>query len=136
MRSDQLESKLPKVNLRMARPKDAPHVAELHALSWRTHYRGALSNEFLAGDIGSDRIELWSARLSRPTPQQFVCLAREQAALLGFACAYADHDERWGALLDNLRVRTDLRGRGIGSVLLRHVAAWGVAHNRPQGLYL
>jgi ribosomal protein S18 acetylase RimI-like enzyme len=42
-----------------------------------------------------------------------------------------DHDPQWGALLDNLHVRSDLKGAGIGTRLLS-MAAQGLVRSRPS----
>jgi ribosomal protein S18 acetylase RimI-like enzyme len=47
-----------------------------------------------------------------------------------------DHDPQWGALLDNLHVRSDLKGAGIGTRLLS-MAAQELIRSRPsQFVYL
>jgi len=46
------------VKIRFARLEDAQAIAELHAESWRYAYRGALSDEYLSGDIIADRLKL------------------------------------------------------------------------------
>ena len=56
--------------------------------------------------------------------------------LVGFACAYGADDERWGTLLDNLHVRTDLHRSGIGRDLVREVARWCGERHPDDGLYL
>jgi ribosomal protein S18 acetylase RimI-like enzyme len=54
----------------------------------------------------------------------------------GFAHTILDADPVWGAYLDNLHVRHDLKRRGTGARLLAE-AAWVVVRRRPQaGLYL
>jgi hypothetical protein len=39
------------VSFRAAGQDDAHAIAELHADSWRRHYRGAYSDAFLDGDV-------------------------------------------------------------------------------------
>ena len=41
----------PSLTLRAMTAADATIVARLHAASWRTAYRGILSEEYLAGDV-------------------------------------------------------------------------------------
>jgi GNAT superfamily N-acetyltransferase len=121
---------------RPAGVEDVPEVAAVHADSWRTAYRGALSDEFLDGDILRNRLELWQARLSAPSPNQLVLVAEHEGRIAGFACAYGADDQRWGTLLDNLHVRRELHGRGIGRQLMVEVAAWNQRHYPDQGIYL
>ncbi len=124
------------VHLRAAGPADASAIAALHAESWRRHYRGAYPDVFLDGPVFDDRRLVWEARLAAASAQQHILLAEDETGLAGFACAYGGHDPYWGSLLDNLHVRAEQHGRGIGARLLRGVAAWcGLSHPR-DGLYL
>ena len=124
------------MHLREAAPADAAAVAALHAASWRLHYRGAYRDEYLNGDVVADRLHVWSERLAAPPPNQFVVLAEEGDALIGFACAYGRHDATWGSLLDNLHVRADRQRAGVGVALVAEVAAWCRANCGECGLHL
>ena len=115
---------------------DAMAVAMLHAESWRLHYRGAYRDEYLDGEVVEDRIRVWKDRLLAPAPNQFVVLAEEDDDLIGFACAYGGYDERWGSLLDNIHVRPEHQGSGIGAALVAEVAAWCRKNYAGCGLYL
>jgi len=56
--------------------------------------------------------------------------------VVGFAHTLFDHDPEWGALLDNLHVKHDLKGTGVGTRLLS-VAAQELGRSRPsEPLYL
>lgn len=127
------------VQLRPATIADAEAVAAIHAASWRSFYRGALSDEYLAGDVVADRIAVWSKRLGQPGQNQYVVVAETPempGRIAGFACAYAREHPEWGSLLDNLHVTQDLQGKGLGALLLRAVAAWCAALAPDCPLYL
>jgi GNAT superfamily N-acetyltransferase len=124
------------MRFREATRADAVAVAKLHAESWRAHYRGAYRDEYLDGDVFQDRLRVWEERLSVPVPHQFVILAEEGSDLIGFACAYGRHDQTWGSFLDNIHVRLDHQGRGVGAGLIAEVAAWCRANYSDCGLYL
>ena len=124
------------VRLRDAGQADAARIAELHALSWRHAYRGALSEEFLAGDIVADRRALWHGRLSAPAPGQCVVVADAGGPLLGFGCVQTGADARWGTLLDNLHVLPSHHRGGIGRRLLGRLAEWAQARAPGDGLFL
>jgi GNAT superfamily N-acetyltransferase len=126
----------PVLRIREATGADAMAVATLHAESWRTHYREAYRDEYLDGDVVEDRLRVWNERLSAPAPNQFVVLAEEDDELIGFACAYGGNDETWGSLLDNIHVRPEHQGRGVGARLVAEVAAWCRASHADCGLYL
>jgi GNAT superfamily N-acetyltransferase len=125
------------MRFRTATRADATAVATLHADSWRAHYRGAYRDAYLDGDVVADRLRVWEERLAAPAANQLVMLAEDDdGALLGFACAYGAHDATWGSLLDNIHVRPEHQGRGVGAALLAEVAAWCGAHHGGCGLYL
>jgi GNAT superfamily N-acetyltransferase len=124
------------VNLRIATLADADAVARLHADSWRRTYRGSLSDEYLDGDVVADRLAVWHERLGSPASNQHVIVAEENGVLQAFICVYGDRDDRWGSLVDNLHVRFDAHGRGIGRELMRAAAAWSLASYPGSGLYL
>ncbi|MEK7247657.1 MAG: GNAT family N-acetyltransferase, partial [Chloroflexota bacterium] len=108
----------------------------LHAASWRFAYRGALSDEYLAGPIDEERLGVWLERLSEASANRFVVVAEEESQMAGFACAFGERDDRWGTLLDNLHVRREWQGKGIGRSLVAEVAKWCAKRNPDSGLYL
>ena len=124
------------IRYREAVQEDAHAIANLHAESWRATYRGSYSDEYLDGPVFQDRIDVWTKRLSTPPPNQVVLLAEDSAGLAGFACVVGDKDEQWGSLLDNLHVRRQRHGQGIGRSLMSEVARWCHAHHAERGLYL
>jgi GNAT superfamily N-acetyltransferase len=122
------------LRFRRAGPSDAQAVAELHAESWRRHYRGAYADAFLDGDVHADRLAAWTARLREPDPGSETIVAEDGEGLAGFVHTVFDEDPRWGALLDNLHVAQRRKRRGIGSGLLALSAQ--AALDRDTGLYL
>ena len=122
------------MELRPARPADAASIAELHADSWRTAYRGMYRDEYLDGDVVADRMNVWKQRLASPADNQFVLLATEGDDLLGFVCAYGNSDARWGTLVDNLHVLPGRQGQGLGRRLLGASAIWSRQHY-PNALF-
>ena len=54
------------MDLRPAGLPDAAQIAELHAASWRRHYRGAFADSYLDGDVVTERRTGWSSRLAAP----------------------------------------------------------------------
>jgi ribosomal protein S18 acetylase RimI-like enzyme len=112
------------IEYRRAEACDAQAIAELHARSWREHYRGSFLDAFLDGDLPGERLRVWRERLETPADGQFVQLALAATGLAGFVCAYGDHDPRWGSLIDNLHVARACHGAGIGRELMRRAGAW------------
>ena len=95
-----------------------------------------MSDEYLDGDINSERLRLWTHRLSTPRDDQMVLVAEVERVAVGFACAFGSADPRWGTDLDNLHVRRDWQGWGVGKRLFGQVAQWACADYPGSGLYL
>ena len=124
------------MRIREANQTDAEAIARLHAVSWRTAYRGALSDTYLDGPIEAERIEVWRSRFENPGKNQFVAVAEIQHQVIGFVCAYGGHDEKWGTFLDNLHVAPQHKRRGIGVQLMGELASWSIKAYPGQGIYL
>jgi ribosomal protein S18 acetylase RimI-like enzyme len=118
---------------RPAEVEDADRIGELHADSWQRFYRGAYADSFLDGDVVADRREVWSARLASPAGGATV-VAEQDDLLVGFVHVIFDADPKWGSLVDNLHVRHDQRGSGLGRRLLG-LAAEAVG-SRPLYLWV
>jgi GNAT superfamily N-acetyltransferase len=124
------------MQLRTATSADAVAVADLHADSWRRHYRGVYRAEYLDGDVLAERRAVWTARFGDPAADARTILAEHDGVLVGFAHVIFDDDPTWGALLDNLHVAFDHKRGGIGRQLV--VASAQAVLDRPQstGMYL
>lgn len=101
---------------------DAAVVASLHAASWRTAYRGILSDEYLAGDVLREREFAWLTRLAERDDAQFGVLASLGAVAVGFVYLIRILDPNYGSLVDNLHVVSEARSAGIGPRLLAAAA--------------
>ncbi len=124
------------LRLRFAIPADADAIAALHADSWSRHYRGAYSDDYLDGDAHEDRRSVWRERLRLASEDQLTIVAEREDGLAGFAHTRCDADPVWGALLDNLHVRYDLKRQGIGRALMAETAATLVERRPASPLYL
>ena len=114
---------MPTLTLRPMSADDATIVANLHAASWRTAYRGILSDEYLAGEVVLERQHAWLARLDVRDESQFGVLASFDDVAVGFVYLMANVDPVYGTLVDNLHVVTEARSAGIGPRLLAAAAA-------------
>src|SRR5438876_3010482 len=85
---------LEQLHFRLAAATDAEAIANLHADSWRRHYRGAYSDAFLEGDVLTDRLAVWTDQLREPDPRRCAILAQE-GSLVGFANTVFDDDPGW-----------------------------------------
>lgn len=115
---------------------DCQAIAQLHATSWHSVYRGAFSESYLSGDVFADRHQLWKARLSAPPENQHILLARNETDILGFACLFRDENPAWGSFLNNLHVSPAMRRSGVGRCLLHATARTCLEHGSNSGLYL
>lgn len=117
---------------------DARAIAALHTESWRSAYRGLVPDDYLAGPIVEDRRTFWETRMASADDGRFVLKAIEDNDLVGFTCVVRDADPAWGPLVDNLHVRPERRGRGIGAALLAAARRWSAsaAPGRPMHLWV
>jgi ribosomal protein S18 acetylase RimI-like enzyme len=115
---------------------DASGVAALHAENWRRAYRGNFRDEYLDGDVFSERQSAWNARLGHPQANQYVCVAVDGSRVVGFVCVFGAHDREWGSFVDNLHVDTREQRLGVGSALMREAGAWLSSMFPKDGVYL
>lgn len=101
--------------IRTAKSADAEDIANLHALSWQSAYKGMLNDNYLTNHALPDRLSVWHERFTLKNQSLYnTLLALEDNKLLGFICILLDADETWGALIDNLHILPDMRSAGIG----------------------
>jgi GNAT superfamily N-acetyltransferase len=127
----------PMVTLRDATEHDSAAIARLHADSWRSAYRGIMSDEYLDTRAHSERATAWQARFSEKASKPFFAILAETGGrLAGFACVFPNEDPIFGSFLDNLHVTPEHTGQGIGRLLLNDVARRLLADAIRGGLYL
>lgn len=122
------------VIFRPAGAADAWGIADLHAESWRRHYRGAYSDAFLVGGVDASRREAWHARLGRPDTSAITTVAELDGKVVGFIHLILDLDPEWGALVDNLHVHYELKRQGLmGIVTTSFLVRMRLATEPPAG---
>jgi GNAT superfamily N-acetyltransferase len=124
------------MELRNATYADCEAIAAIHVASWRDAYSKILRSDYLAGPIVEDRLNVWRARLRDPRRTQLVLIGKLGGAAVGFACAFADEDPEWGALIDSVHVLPDMKRRGFGRRLLSSAAEWLVDEFPGQPMHL
>jgi hypothetical protein len=125
------------LNLRDATLSDATAISRLHADSWRSAYRGVMSEEYLDRRVYAERAAVWQQRFAEQVANPFFAILAEiQEQVAGFACVFPDEDSEYGSFLDNLHVMPQRTGQGIGRQLLTAAAQRLVADGSTGGLYL
>ncbi len=120
-----------------AQPSDYPRIAHLHALSWRSAYRGIVSEEYLENQVFEERVAVWKARIGDGIASgQSGILACAGNELLGFAWVRLDADPKWGSAIDNLHVDPSAKGRGIGRRLMAGAAGLFIRQRPGSALHL
>lgn len=122
--------------LRPARPDDGPAICDLHIESWQSAYRGQFPEDFLEVTVPAAMTAKWQTALLSRDPRDFVFVAEEPGGrLAGFVALANSADHPLCAYVDNLHIRPDRRGSGLGRRLLGRVADEAHATGR-QALYL
>ena len=126
-----------KFKIRKAEPAHQKAIADLHTLSWRTHYRGVCSDEYLDDFIFEERQKVWRERFESHDPDMLILVAEnEENELVGFVCTFLNHHEKYGAYLDNLHVDPDCHGMGLGKQLMQRTATVINNEKRDEQIYL
>ena len=124
------------MNFRQASIEDKDRIAQLHAQSWQTTYRGMLNDDYLDHSVLPEMLGHWQQRLAHHNADQWVLLAEENTYLRGFSCVFFNTDPDFGAYLDNLHVGETGQGRGIGQQLMQKSLHSVYQHDPRSGLYL
>lgn len=136
------------MQIREARPEDAPRIAWVHLESWKTTYPGIIPQEYIDGLQVENGIRNWQEQLTRAEgPAVFV--AEDEGEIFGFAAGGAilhpvpGFDGELGAIY--LLATHQKRGAGealtrrIGGALVergfRSMVVWVLKANRSRRFY-
>lgn len=111
--------------VRRAKPLDAPGIASVHVLTWRSTYAGVLPDKVLTR-LSYSRLTGHYDRAIRMGFAVFVAANTSpftRPAIVGFATSRRNRDQQLGeGEVETLYVLDDWQNRGIGEGLLRETA--------------
>lgn len=112
------------MKIREATASDIDGIAYVHAESWKTTYRGLLSDEFLDQITVEGRRKLWIRNFTSPNPDEVMYVAEDEAGqIIGFANGGARKEpDEYDAELYALYLLKEHQGKGFGKQLIRSVA--------------
>jgi ribosomal protein S18 acetylase RimI-like enzyme len=122
------------LTIRPARAGEADAVADLHAVSWRSAYRGILPDETLGPDLVPRRRAFWQQAFTRED-WNAILVAEDAGALIGFIAVSSDPDGAYDAFVQSLHVHPERKRGGIGRALLG-AAATVIAAAGRRSVYL
>lgn len=129
-------------NISMNTDDIAKLIAPLHAASWKSAYRGILSDHYLDYVVDGERLSHWVQHVQGLVAGDGeIFLARLEDEAVGFLCIEstgmegAADENTHGAYVSNLHVLPHIKGQGIGTALLEVGAKWANARGFTQ-MYL
>jgi len=118
--------------MRLATPKDAQRLAEIHVSAWQEAYRGQLDDEYLDGLQVQDRLEQHRRSLEEQRADWRTWLAEDGGRVVGFAVTGPSEDadaERSTAEVYAIYLEPDRVGTGLG----RDLFSYAVKDLRERG---
>jgi GNAT superfamily N-acetyltransferase len=131
--------------IRSATISDAMGLAKVHVDTWRSTYRGIVSDAFLDGLTYERSAKGWERSLTSSPDNRVLVAEDAQGTVIGFASGgpNRDTDTPFRAELYAMYILEDRQGRGLGKALLRQFAdavaadgmdslvVWALAANVP-----
>ncbi len=105
--------------IRVAHSDDAPGIARVHVDSWRTTYKGIVSDDVLANLSYRQREQNARQRLSNPDTVYTYVAQDEQGRIIGFITGGLNRDaiSNYKSELYAIYILKEAQGRGIGKKL-------------------
>ncbi|AIQ34163.1 hypothetical protein R50345_05610 [Paenibacillus sp. FSL R5-0345] len=112
------------MKIRKATASDIDGIAFVHAMSWKTTYKGLISDEFLDAITVEARSKRWIRNFENPIKDEVMYVAEDEAGMIiGFANGGARREpDLYDAELYALYLLKEHQGKGLGKRLIRSVA--------------
>lgn len=112
------------MKIRKATASDIDGIAFVHAMSWKTTYKGLISDEFLDAITAEARSKRWIRNFENPNKDEVMYVAEDEAGMIvGFANGGARREpDLYDAELYALYLLKEHQGKGLGKRLIRSVA--------------
>ncbi|MEG9299104.1 GNAT family N-acetyltransferase [Mangrovibacillus sp. Mu-81] len=106
-----------KYHIRKAKPSDADGISNVHINSWKTTYKGIVSDGYLESLTVEDRRVKWEAILTG-SHQTYVC-ELYNGDIAGFVSIGKERDEQFEGELYAIYLLKEYQRHGIGSALFK-----------------
>jgi len=113
------------IRIREAQKRDSAAIAKVHIDSWRTTYKGIVSDDYLSVMSYTERERRWQEFFEEKDHFQFAYLAEEEnGQIVGFASAGVNRAEiaDYQGELYAIYILREYQGNGIGRQLTEAVA--------------
>jgi len=143
--------RVPMVDIRLARPEDAPAIARVHVAVWHSTYRGLIADALIDKVTLEQREAMWTDILTAYTATHPVLVAEDFGiGICGFGNAgplRGEEVQGYSGEFKTLYLLPAYQRRGIGRALLGRLAvellqrghasalAWVLASNPACGFY-
>ncbi len=111
----------PDIQVRPARPGDATGIAQVHVDSWRTTYKGIVSDATLAALSVEARADFWGRTLAEPDNDALTYVVDDASAkkIVGFASAGPERENNpeFRGELYAIYLLEEHQGQGLGKRL-------------------
>ncbi|MBH9965565.1 L-amino acid N-acyltransferase YncA [[Bacillus] enclensis] len=108
-------------HIRKAVPEDAEGIADVHINSWKTTYKGIVSDDYLDSLNVEERKVRWEGILSGPH-QTYVCVL-DTGKIAGFVSIGRERDKQYEGELYAIYLLKENQRTGIGSAIFRFAMA-------------
>lgn len=111
------------IRIEQAVERDIEGIAYVHRESWKTTYRGLISNDFLNLITQEHRIKQWSGIFASLTKDDRIVVGKEGEHVVGFAHGGACREAElgYGGELYSIYILKEYQGMGLGRQLLGNI---------------